>query len=135
MQPRWTWCRTSSSGSATTPSGWTAFVPAASSSPADWSSVRRCNGPSSKPQFADRSLDVPTDAQFPLVLGLDTFGDISGDPAGPPRAHAQTMRNVGDEGVLGHQAGVDFFGFGEHQTDARPGPAARVLLCPVAARP
>jgi hypothetical protein len=32
--------------------------------------------------------------EFPLVLGLDTFGDRTNDQDGRPDSHAQTIRNV-----------------------------------------
>jgi probable LLM family oxidoreductase len=73
-------------------------------------------------------------ADFPLVLGLDTFGDLSGDKEGRPQSHAQTIRNVVEEGVLADQVGVDFFGIGEHHTDEFPMPAADVVLSAIAAR-
>jgi len=73
-------------------------------------------------------------AQFPLVLGLDTFGDLSGDEDARPQSHAQTIRNVVEQGVLAEQVGVDFFGIGEHHTDDFPMPAADVVLSAIAAR-
>ena len=48
-------------------------------------------------------------ARFPLVLGLDTFGDHEHDAEDRPLSHAQTIRNVVEEGVLAEQVGVDFF--------------------------
>jgi hypothetical protein len=33
-------------------------------------------------------------APFPLVLGLDTFGDVTHDSRDRPLSHAQTIRNV-----------------------------------------
>ena len=71
---------------------------------------------------------------FPLVLGLDTFGDHEHDAVDRPLSHAQTIRNVVDEGVLAEQVGVDFFGIGEHHTDDFPMPAADVVLAAIAAR-
>jgi probable LLM family oxidoreductase len=71
---------------------------------------------------------------FSLVLGLDTFGDRTSTPNGEPLSHAQTIRNVVEEGVLAEQVGVDFFGIGEHHTDYFPMPAADVLLASIAAR-
>jgi probable LLM family oxidoreductase len=71
--------------------------------------------------------------QFPLVLGLDTFGDVTGDARGHPLSHAQTIRNVVEQGILADQAGVDFFGIGEHHTDDFPMPAADVVLAAIAA--
>jgi probable LLM family oxidoreductase len=71
---------------------------------------------------------------FPLVLGLDTFGDHEHDAEDRPLSHAQTIRNVVEEGVLAEQVGVDFFGIGEHHTDDFPMPAADVVLAAIAAR-
>ena len=68
------------------------------------------------------------------TFGLDTFGDLNFDAEGKPLSHAQTIRNVADEGVLAEQAGVDFFGIGEHHTRDFPMPAADVVLSAIAAR-
>jgi probable LLM family oxidoreductase len=76
----------------------------------------------------------PSEALFPLVLGLDTFGDVTDDSDGRPLSHAQTIRNVVEEGVLADQVGVDFFGIGEHHTDDFPLSAADVVLAAIAAR-
>jgi probable LLM family oxidoreductase len=78
------------------------------------------------------ALGEPT--QFPLVLGLDTFGDVTHDNADRPLSHAQTIRNLVEEGVLADQVGVDFFGIGEHHTDDFPLSAADVVLGAIAAR-
>jgi len=71
---------------------------------------------------------------LPLVLGLDTFGDVTHDDAGQPISHAQTIRNLVEQGVLADQVGVDFFGIGEHHTDDFPLSAADVVLAAIAAR-
>jgi probable LLM family oxidoreductase len=71
---------------------------------------------------------------FPLLLGLDTFGDRTSDADGRPLSHAQAIRDVVTEGVLADQVGVDHFGIGEHHTDEFPMPAADVVLGAVAAR-
>jgi alkanesulfonate monooxygenase SsuD/methylene tetrahydromethanopterin reductase-like flavin-dependent oxidoreductase (luciferase family) len=68
------------------------------------------------------------------TFGLDTFGDRNGDADGKPASHAQTIRNVADEGVFAEQAGVDFFGIGEHHTEYFPMPAGDVVLAAIAAR-
>jgi probable LLM family oxidoreductase len=68
------------------------------------------------------------------TFGLDTFGDRNGDADGKPLSHAQTIRNVAEEGVFAEQAGVDFFGIGEHHTEYFPMPAADVVLAAIAAR-
>jgi probable LLM family oxidoreductase len=71
---------------------------------------------------------------FPLVFGLDTFGDVTHDEDDRPLAHAQTIRNLVEQGVRADQAGVDFFGIGEHHTDDFPLSAADVVLAAIAAR-
>lgn len=71
---------------------------------------------------------------FPLVLGLDTFGDVTHDRDDRPLSHAQTIRDLVDQGVLAEQVGVDFFGIGEHHTDDFPLSAGDVVLSAIAAR-
>jgi probable LLM family oxidoreductase len=78
--------------------------------------------------------DAAGEARFPLVLGLDTFGDVTNGQDGRPLSHAQTIRDVVEEGVLADQVGVDFFGIGEHHTDDIPMSAADVVLGAIAAR-
>jgi probable LLM family oxidoreductase len=73
-------------------------------------------------------------AKFPLVMGLDTFGDRTSDDEGRPHTQAQTIRDVAEQGVLAEQAGVDFFGIGEHHTDDFPLSAADVVLGAIAGR-
>jgi probable LLM family oxidoreductase len=68
------------------------------------------------------------------VLGLDTFGDVTHDDDDRPLSHAQTIRNLVEQGVLADQVGVDFFGIGEHHTDDFPLSAADVVLGAIAAR-
>src|SRR4249920_3927142 len=68
------------------------------------------------------------------TFGLDTFGDRTNTADGQPLSHAQTIRNVVEEGVLAEQVGVDFFGIGEHHTDYFPMPAGDVVLAAIAAR-
>jgi probable LLM family oxidoreductase len=74
------------------------------------------------------------DGQFPLVLGLDTFGDVANDDDDRALSHAQTIRDLVEHGVLADQVGVDFFGIGEHHTDDFPLSAADVVLAAIAAR-
>jgi probable LLM family oxidoreductase len=80
------------------------------------------------------SAEGATDADFPLVLGLDTFGDLIHDDDGRPLSQAQTIRSVVEQGVLADEVGVDFFGIGEHHTGDFPMPAADVALAAIAAR-
>jgi probable LLM family oxidoreductase len=72
--------------------------------------------------------------QFPLTFGLDTFGDVTHDADDRPLSHAQTIRDVVEQGVLADQVGVDFFGIGEHHTDDFPLSAGDVVLGAIAAR-
>ena len=74
----------------------------------------------------------PSDAMH-LTFGLDTFGDRNAED-GEPVSHAQTIRDVVEQGVLSEQVGLDFFGIGEHHTDDFPMPAADVVLAAIAAR-
>ena len=46
---------------------------------------------------------------FPLVFGVDTFGDLAFDPDGHALSQAETIRRVVDEGVLADQVGLEFF--------------------------
>jgi probable LLM family oxidoreductase len=80
------------------------------------------------------SRDVREPVPFPLVLGLDTFGDRTHDNDDRPESHAQTIRNVVEQGVLADQVGVGFFGIGEHHTEDFPMPAADVALGAIAGR-
>jgi probable LLM family oxidoreductase len=73
-------------------------------------------------------------ATFPVVLGLDTFGEVTHDDHDRPLSHAQTIRNLVEQGVLADAVGVDFFGIGEHHTDDMPLSAADVVLGAIAAR-
>src|SRR6516165_5027341 len=68
------------------------------------------------------------------TFGLDTFGDSNSGADGQPQTHAQTIRNVVEQGVLAEQVGLDFFGVGEHHTDYFPMPAGDVVLAAIAAR-
>ncbi|HEX3790780.1 MAG TPA: LLM class flavin-dependent oxidoreductase [Pseudonocardiaceae bacterium] len=69
-----------------------------------------------------------------LVLGLDTFGDVTADEQGRPLSHARTIRDLVDEAVLADQVGIDYFGIGEHHTDLFPLSAPDVVLGAIAAR-
>jgi probable LLM family oxidoreductase len=71
---------------------------------------------------------------FPLIFGLDTFGDVTNDKDGRPITHAQTIRNLVEQGVLADEVGVDYLGIGEHHTDDFPLSAADVVLAAIAAR-
>jgi probable LLM family oxidoreductase len=82
----------------------------------------------------ERRLRDHVTGQFPLFFGLDTFGDVTNDDDNRPLSHAQTIRNLVEQGVLADGVGVDFFGIGEHHTDDFPLSAADVVLSAIAAR-
>jgi alkanesulfonate monooxygenase SsuD/methylene tetrahydromethanopterin reductase-like flavin-dependent oxidoreductase (luciferase family) len=75
-----------------------------------------------------------SDTTFPLVFGLDTFGDLAFDDEHRPLSHGETIRYVADEGVLAEEVGVEFFGIGEHHTSDWPMPAGDAVLSAIAAR-
>src|SRR3984893_14024824 len=124
----------SSNASATTQSGWTASAPAASWSPAAPFSACHCSEPSSRRPCAPESRRSNDRMAFPLVFGLDTFGDKTNDAEGRPLTHAQTIRDLVEQGVDADQLGGDFFGIGEHHTDDWPLSAADVVLGAIAGR-
>lgn len=69
-----------------------------------------------------------------LDLGLDTFGDVMADGEGRPLTHAQTLRNVVEQGVLADEVGVDLFAVGEHHRDDYAISAPETVLAAIAAR-
>ncbi len=71
---------------------------------------------------------------FPLTLGLDTFGDVPAGADGQLVSQAQAIRNLVEQGVLADQVGLDFIGIGEHHTPDMPLSAADVVLGAIAAR-
>ncbi len=76
----------------------------------------------------------PTSTPNDITLGLDTFGDVTDGDDGRPLTHAQTIRNLVDQGTLADQVGLDYFGIGEHHTDYFPLSAGDVVLGAIAAR-
>jgi probable LLM family oxidoreductase len=75
-----------------------------------------------------------TDRHDTLVLGVDTFGDLTVGDDGRPLTQAHSIRNLVDEGILADQVGLDFFGIGEHHTDDFPLSAGDVVLGAIASR-
>ena len=79
--------------------------------------------------WGERTMTVPSP-----TFGLDTFGDVTHDRDDHLVSHAQTIRNVVEQGAFAEHAGVDFFGIGEHHTSDFPMPAGDVVLGAIAAR-
>ncbi len=71
---------------------------------------------------------------MPLELALDTFGDIQAGADGRPLPADQVIRNLVDQAVLADQAGVDFFGLGEHHRADFAVSAPEPILGAIAAR-
>ena len=69
-----------------------------------------------------------------LEIGVETFGDVTEDADGRPMHHAAVLRNVVAEGVAAEEAGLDFFGVGEHHRDDYAVSAPEVVLGAIAAR-
>lgn len=69
-----------------------------------------------------------------LELGLDTFGDVTLDPEGRPRPHAEVIRDVVEEAVLADELGIDFIGMGEHHRDDFAVSAPDVVLATIAGK-
>ncbi|WP_285113710.1 LLM class flavin-dependent oxidoreductase [Leifsonia sp. fls2-241-R2A-40a] len=80
------------------------------------------------------TTDTTTEPGFPLTFGLNTFGDVTRDASGQPISHAQTIRDLVGHGVAAEEAGLHYFGIGEHHTDDMPLSAADVVLGAIAAR-
>jgi probable LLM family oxidoreductase len=69
-----------------------------------------------------------------MSFGLHTFGDVTANPDGSLRTHAQVLRDVVAEGEAAEAAGFDFFGVGEHHRDDFAVSAPEVVLAAIAAR-
>ncbi len=69
-----------------------------------------------------------------IELGLTTFGDLSLDREGRAASHAQTIREVIEQGVCADESGVDFFGVGEHHRPEFAISAPEVVLAAIAGR-
>jgi probable LLM family oxidoreductase len=69
-----------------------------------------------------------------VELGLDTFGDVTAAPGGGLTPQDQVLRDTVEQGVLADQAGVHFFGVGEHHRDDFAVSAPEIVLTAVAAR-
>src|ERR1700740_3515210 len=69
-----------------------------------------------------------------IELGLTTFGDVTAASDGRLVSHAQTLRDVLTQGVLADEAGVDFFGVGEHHRPEFASSAPEVVLAAIAGR-
>jgi probable LLM family oxidoreductase len=69
-----------------------------------------------------------------IELGLDTFGDVTVDADGRPRAQAAVLRDLVEEAVLADKSGLHFFGVGEHHRPDFAVSAPEVVLAAIAGR-
>jgi probable LLM family oxidoreductase len=70
-----------------------------------------------------------------LEFGLDTFGDVTLDPAtGERLGHPAVIRTIVEQAVLAEEVGVDVFNIGEHHRDDFAVSAPDVVLAAIAAR-
>jgi probable LLM family oxidoreductase len=71
---------------------------------------------------------------MPLAFGLHTFGDVTRRANGQLKTHAEVLRDVMAEAVAADEAGLAFFGVGEHHRDDFAITAPEVLLGAIAGR-
>lgn len=69
-----------------------------------------------------------------VILGLDTFGDMTLDSAGAPLHAAQVLRNVVEQATLADQLGVDAITLGEHHRDDFAISSPEIVLAAIAGR-
>lgn len=69
-----------------------------------------------------------------IELGIDTFGDVTVGADGQALTHPQVIRDVVEEAVVAEQAGLDFFGLGEHHREDFAVSAPDVVLATIAGR-
>jgi probable LLM family oxidoreductase len=69
-----------------------------------------------------------------VILGLDTFGDISNDDDGTPLHAAQVLRNVVEQATLADRLGVDAITLGEHHRDDFAISSPEIVLGAIAGR-
>lgn len=69
-----------------------------------------------------------------VILGLDTFGDITNDEAGRPLHAAQVIRDVVEQAALADRVGVDAITVGEHHRDDFAISSPEMVLAAIASR-
>lgn len=69
-----------------------------------------------------------------LILGLDTFGDVTFDRDGGVLHQAQVLRNVVEEAALADRLGVDAITLGEHHRGDFAISSPEIVLAAIAAR-
>ena len=69
-----------------------------------------------------------------LLLGLDTFGDVTLAPDGTRNSHAQVLRDVVEQAALADRLGVDALTLGEHHRDDFSISSPEIVLAAIASR-
>lgn len=75
-----------------------------------------------------------TRGEHPIVIGVDSFGDMTVGSDGELLSQPQNIRELVAEGVLAEESGLDFFGLGEHHIEEMPLSAPDLVLAAIAAR-
>jgi probable LLM family oxidoreductase len=70
--------------------------------------------------------------QYPIVIGVDSFGDVTKDRNGELLSQPRSIHALVREGVVAEESGLDFFGLGEHHTEEMPLSAPDIVLAAVA---
>ncbi len=70
----------------------------------------------------------------PIVIGVDSFGDLTRGDDGEYLSQPSNIRALVEEGVQAEEAGLDFFGLGEHHVEEMPLSAPDLVLASIAAR-
>src|SRR5258706_742850 len=75
-----------------------------------------------------------THGEHPIVIGVDSFGDMTVGSDGNLLSQPQNIRELVAEGVLAEESSLDFFGLGEHHIEEMPLSAPDMVLAAIAAR-
>src|SRR5260221_2839842 len=81
------------------------------------------------------SSAAPIPVQLPLSFGLDTFGDVTHDEDDRPLSHAQTIRNIVEQGSFPTRLAGIFSGLANTQPMTFPLWAAPVFSAAPLVRP
>ncbi|MDP5227175.1 MULTISPECIES: LLM class flavin-dependent oxidoreductase [Arthrobacter] len=79
-------------------------------------------------------MRMHTDSANSLLIGVDTFGDVTLHDDGTPKSHPEVLRDVVAEGVLADQVGLHSFGVGEHHRKDFAVSAPDVVLAAIAGK-
>ncbi|MEU4481224.1 LLM class flavin-dependent oxidoreductase [Micromonospora sp. NPDC023966] len=79
-------------------------------------------------------MTVETRGGHPVVIGVDSFGEMTLGPDGRLLSQPQNIRELVAEGVLAEESGLDFFGLGEHHIEEMPLSAPDLVLAAISAR-